>query len=674
MRIDARRGQVAGVSSGRRTTLATAGGEFAEAGRAVAVALKRRQIENDQREAARQEAADRVTLAKEEAALRERLTVEFDADADAYDGSSPGFADRWRERLDTEIETAAGRVDPRIGDAARLKFQNVRDSFALAAINVEDAKRDVYALRGVNDVIDGEVSTVMRDAASLPLARRNVDDVIETAPGDREKHRREAYGRLGDAALAAYESKNPWRGEEALERGDFDELLSPEKRQDWRRKLADEQDRRLRDRERKEEKARRDAKALVDEEVKDIDRLRRLGLPVSDERYQQLSRVASIAGEDVAETVRLARSANRAGDEIRKMPLATAVSAVSTFRQELSKGGDVDRGAAMTLEAAEASLAGMRKAADGDFLSFAASARGGVEPLDFTDPVASLKKRAAAAKEQADYYGVARVRYFTDDELAALKSTLDGDPQKRALFIDAVASAGAPQMMSEIAPAAPTIAHVAGLRALGGDRQFQDDVLRGQDLRAKKQLGSTIDRRNAVVDRIESETYGGAFLRRPEAKARALESAGLAYDARSNDNSRTKDEFDAAEYKLMLQRAAGATGEGDQMRGGVATYRGRQVWVPPYLRQKDFPRVWGADANWKAANGAPAYDDYGKEIPVAQLKRGHPIAVDSGVYIINFAKEGEPIKWAADENGQPWRFDMNKVRASFATEGENNDQ
>lgn len=668
MRIDAGRGSIAGVSPGRRTPLVTSGAEqLSEGLAAVAGVLKDREIARDRKEAVRQESADRVTLAKAEAGFRERLTPEFDNDADAYDGAEPGFSDRWRERLDKEIETETAALDPRLADAARLRFQNVRDNFALAAINVEDAKRDGFVLKGAVDVIDRELLLVQRDGSSLPLARANIDAVIDALPGDRNALRRENYERLGAAALAGFEKSNPGRGIEALDNGEFDALLKPEQQSVWRNRLNQEQDRRALAADRQAEKIQRQAKSEVTEELGDIDRLRKLGLPVSDERYDALSRVATIAGDDAPALVDRARSANRAGEEVKKMPFAGAVAAVSALRAELQRQKDVGPEAAQILEAAEASLSGMKKQMTGDFLAFAAANRGGVAPLDFDDPVASLKKRAAVAKEQADYYGAAKVRFFTDAELASIKGLVESDKDRRAHFIDAVAVAAAPEMLKEIAPAAPTIAHAAGLKAMGGDAGFVADILRGVDL--GKENVSTVDRAAIKAPAIETDVFGSAFSWRPEEKARAIESAGLAYDAWSADLTRDKNHFNGEEYRLALQRAAGATGPGNDLSGGVARLRKRPVAVPPYVRQRDFERLWTGmkPEQWALGNGRPAFDKDGREIPPAELRKMHPVAVNNGVYILNSEREGAPIEWPVDEAGRPWRFDLNKIRDAVLT-------
>lgn len=670
MRIDAARGTLPGVSPGRRTNLADPGlSQIAEAVGAVGVALKRRENERDAREAERERAADAVTLAKTESGFRERLTQEFDDDAESYDGAAPGFSDRWREKLDKDVETEIGGLDPRLADHARLRLLNVRDNFALAAIRTEDAKRDAFAQRGIVEVAQSEVRTVNRDPASLALARANVDTLIENAPGDRDKLRAELYQNLGASALAGYEKGNPWRGVEALERGDFDRMLSPDEQSRWRGRLFDEQDRREREAKREADRRVSQANGLVNEELKDIDRLRALGLPVSDERYDALDTVAGVAGTDASERVSSARRANRAAEEIRKMPFQTAVAAAQGLRNALASQTDVARDDAMMLDAVEKSLAGMKKQMTGDFLAFAAANRGGVEALDYRDPVASLKKRAAVAEEQAKFYGAGKVRYFTDNELSSLKGVLDSDKNARALFIDAVASAGAPEMLREIAPSAPSIAHAAGLRAIGGDRQFVADILRGEDLKKEKALPSTVDNNATKAPRLVESVYGSAFAMRNEAKARAIESAGLAYDAWSADKSRDKDGFDREDYKLALQRAAGATGPAADLSGGVASINNRAVWVPPYLRQKDFRRLWTSmrSDQWALGNGKPAFDDKGREIPPDTLRRMHPVAVDSGVYILNSERDGDPIRWPVDESGRPWRFDLNKVRDTVLT-------
>lgn len=674
MRIDADRGRVAGIGQGRQTTIAAAdGGGLIDGLSAVAGAVKRKENEAAAKEAERQELADRVTLAQAASAFRERMTQKFDEAGDAYDGSEPGFAAHFSETIAQDLDRELAGMDPRLQQKAALHFEGVAENFRLSALTLEDKARERHLLNGILDTVNSESLAVQKDASALPMARANIDLAISAAPKAlQEDLRRENYAQLGEAALVNFETTRPAAGLKALEEGALDELVPADRQAMWRGRLLNEVERRNREAERQAEKASKVAGEFVKEEMKDISRLRDLGLPVSDERYDRLARYAAAAGGDAAQEVSEAREANRLAEEIRKVPLAQAASFTAQFRQKLAGQTDVSRADALQLEAAEKTFAGMKQRLAKDPLGFAAEARGGVDPLDFKDPVNALKSRAAQAREAAQHYGV-KTRYFTDDELTALGAKLDESAETRRAFIDAAAAAGAPEMLAELASKQPAIAHLAGLKAMGGDPRFIADALEGGDLLRKEgKFPTTVNTSSGFAAAEEEKLFGSAFMLRPEAKLQAIRAARLAYDARSARTSRTREDFDEEAYRQALQEALGAVGEGRDMRGGVARLNRRDVWVPPYMRNDDFKPFWRSltEAQFEAGGGA-VYDADGRKIPLAQVKKGTPVAVANGVYQIDFGREGAP-KWAAGKDGRPYRLDLNKIRQKelLATKGE----
>lgn len=675
MRIDAARGRVLDVRPRGASLAAVDASPIAEGVAAVAGALRKREQEAAAREADRQGAEDLLALAEKSSNFRIELTKDFDERSSQYDGSAPGFSDAVREDYQGRIDAHLADVPERIAGEARLRLAGVVDNFSLAAINYESSQREANLLRGVIATVDGEALAVQSDGASLPLARDNVDLAIEAAPAAvREKLQEQSYARLGNAALTDYETKSPSQGLAALARGEFNDYLKAEDQAKWKDQLTREIERRRDNAERAAEKTQRVAAASVKEELADIDRLRDLGLPVSDERYDALERVAAGAGADTMRDVSERREANRVAEAVKQAPLEAAVSFVSNLRASLQSQADAPRASALQLDAAQKALSGMRERLGSDALAFAAENRGGVDPLDLANPVAGLKKRAAQAKEAADYYG-APVRFFTNDELDALTTKLDESPENRRLFIDAAAAAGAPAMLAELAPKAPQIAHLAGLTAMGGERAFVDDALSGGDLKKSGDHPSTIDTAagNRAAPAIEEAVLGSAFALRPSARQNVIAAARLAYEASSARQSRAKEDFDGKEYKALLQKAAGAVGDGADRRGGLSYIsvhgQTRDVWVPNWIAAAKFPTFYKklSDDDWRAAGGE-AYDADGRSIPASELRRGFPVAVDNGVYQIDLGRNAGAPQWAADEKGEPYRLDLNKVRAAILNE------
>ncbi len=670
MRIDASRGRMRGVSSGRVARAgAPAAAAVIEGVAAVADALAVRERQAAEREAEREEAADRVILSRTSARFREQLTARFDELGDGYDGSEPGFASSVRQEFEQALDNEVSGMHPRFEEQARIRLSGVVDNFGLAAVSLEDSRRDEFILRGVNENIDAEALAVQRGAA-LSLASLNIDDAVAAAPEALQAElKREAASRLGQAFLSGRLENAPAEGLEALQAGDLDAYLTAEQQAAWRGRLQTEIDRRQREADRQATKRQRVATETVKEELDDIERLRKLGFVVSDERYDLVSEWADAAGDDTREKVDLARLANRTGEEVARLPLAQAVSAISNMRAQLAAAGDVARADAVALEAAQDALDGMRRRLASDALGFAADHRGGIEPLDLSNPIDGLKKRAAAAREAAEYYGVG-VRYFTNDELDGLQGALETNRNARALFVEAAAAAGAPDMLAELAPKAPQIAHLAGVTALGGDRTFVRDALDGGDLRRKGDFPTTVKRGGGFADGVDADVYGSAFLLHPDAARQAIAAARLAYDARSARLSRTADEFDGNAYEQALQESAGGSGEGAHAHGGVAVFQGkrgssprRTVWVPSWIRRNQFDNVWRAlTQDDFAAAGGDAFDADGRPIAVRELKKGTPVAESAGVYRIDLGNDPAAPEWAAAENGEPYRLDFNKLR------------
>lgn len=648
MRIDAQRGRqsklLLGPGSAASTQVRSGVSDALRLGsrafRVVDARLKEAAAEAEHE----QDLADRVSRAKATAAFRVDAVRTLDEGSAEFDGSQPGFADSMAERLEAMRLAAIGRADSRIQGQLDGDLAWVVADLQVSAARVEQEQRRAYRLGGIRDVIDDELTSVGRDPAALNLALENIDRVLEAAPGElRGGLRQQARAQAAEQALAWFEDRDPEAGLAALQEGAFDDMLSAQDVVQRRRALKRAEARRVAEAERAVSARQRQAEAAVRTSMADMDRRRSLGLDVPEERWEEVTELARAAGPELTRVVTVERQAQAVAASLATMPLREAAQAVSAFQEELGSGGS--QADLRAWDVAQQTLKGMREGLRRDPLKFAAEHRGGIQGLDLSNPLPSLRQRIAAAQEAADHYGVP-VRYFTDEELASVRAVLDQQPQNRALFIDAVAAVGQPAMLAELAPRQPELAHLAGItmdtRGAAATKLFVQNVLSGLDARAAGQE-KTFDA-NKTADEAAA-FFGDAAVMVPSVVGQARAAAEAAYDAASmREGRRPGDRLDRRQFRQFLAAAMGANDAG----GGVATIgngrRRRRVVLPSNMTAGQFENAWrrAPDARWREAlNGRPVGVD-GQDIPLRELRGALPVAVAPGLYALEL-RRGELV-------------------------------
>jgi hypothetical protein len=629
-----------------------------------------RKAEEEREAEAAQARADRVTIAKAGTKFRAELAEFYDGEATGYDGSSPGFAERFDEQSQRLLDQQLGAADGRYAQELELRLQGVRGDFQLSALRFERDKQEAYTLKGISEIADTEAKAVYRDPSLYGQALETLDEVAEAVPeGLRPKFMAEARGAYALSALSAYELNDPTTGLRLLQGGAFDDALDAEEVVKASSSLQAEIGRREAAAQREADKRQRQVEAQLKSELGQIDFAREHGLPVSDERWQRSIDLASQSGDEaVANVVRMRRADRNAG-ALKEMPLAEALGTVDQLRARLEAGADVEAGAAEELVAAEKVVAGMGRALREDPVAFFMAEDPDFAPLSLDDSLSALKSRVAMAEERAEHYGVP-ARYFAEDELSLLTDQLSRDPAQAMAFMQAAAAAGRPEMMGEIAPKAPALAHGAGLMQFGGDKAFVARMLDGE-ARRRKGADQTVPKNEMPL--AAEEIFGNAFQYTPDFVPSAMAAAALAYDADSAQSGRTRDDFDADQYEWALQQAAGARAINGVRHGGVTVIRHgsrqRHVVVPPDMTPQAFTRRWKEmpDDVFSAGLSGVGLSRDGREIPMAELRKGLPVSVGPGRYRIELA----PGEFAGQEDGRFLTFSMEKIRPHYS-QGENN--
>lgn len=632
----------------------------------------------------RQANADRVTLAKVNSTARGEMDELYRGLSEGYDGSQPGFVENVSARLEEQIQARLEGVDPRLRPTLEPSLRRMADGFASSARNYEDGQQRAYTLRGFEEVLDGEATALVRNAAFLPEARENLNEAVAALPAALQADaRRAGLERLGRATVDHFIESDPARGLEVLERGDLDDVLSSDQVARAGRSLRSAQAANERAAKAERDRAEREAGTQTRAVLDDIEQRLGLGLPVDEARWSVLGEVSQSASRAVREEAELSRAGALAADALRQLPLNQAIGEVEGLRASL--GPDASQRQVAALAAAERAVEGMTTALDRDPLQFAQRHRGGVAQLDLSDPEAAFLQRAAEAEDAAEFYGV-EARYFTENEVGAFTRMLAGQSvDERLASVQALASAGRPGMVAELMPTVKPIAHGAAVLSMGGNAEFVRNVLIGQELRDGGQRAGVS---NAEAQAMAREVFGDAFALLPQAQLSAMEAASYAYDGVAGQAGGAPDDVDQRTYHDILRQAVGGVAY-DRRRGrvrnatepggpinvvrqvpvhgaiGIAEIgngrRRRHVWLPPGTSEGSFTYLWRetSDASFEAALSADPVDRAGRPMRTRDLRHALPVAVAPGVYRLEVA----PGRFASTATGLPVTLDFNRLAA-----------
>jgi len=188
-----------------------------------------------EREQARRE-AENASLSRHLSDFQIAEAERLQAAAEAYDGSAPGFVDRYAEDLDRNIDTALENAPDEIRTRLEASLQSQRTQSRLAALDVEVNRTRAYTLRSIGQGVDQWANAVRTDEAQLGSALENIALLTEALP---PSARGAVVEEATEMLAAAYGQRrvetDPAGFIEELDSGDLDDLIDPSAKDQYRR-------------------------------------------------------------------------------------------------------------------------------------------------------------------------------------------------------------------------------------------------------------------------------------------------------------------------------------------------------------------------------------------------------------------------------------------------------
>jgi hypothetical protein len=304
-----------------------------------------------------------------------------------------------------------------------------------------------------------------------------------------------------------------------------------------------------------------------------------------------------------------------------------------------------------------------------------------IAALDFSSPEAlatSFAARAPVAEAAAEKYGMGP-KYLTPDERAGFKSLAAEGGQPMIAAASAMTQALGPKaasVLKEIGGDAPTFAQAARVSAWGGDPGFLNDFAHWAELARDPATKKAMELPNrAAVDQEFQKTLGPSLMALPEINAAARTSAVQAFEVAALRNGWDKglNSSDArAALNQALQKALGATYDGDTQYGGVATRKigwlgSEQALAPGNMRADRLGEALGALKDEDLAKGAqkPVYAD-GSSVPAAAIAGSRLVSINRGQYLV---ADRDPLSkdatYLKGSDGKPYVLDLNAHEAAL---------
>ena len=213
----------------------------------------------------------------------------------------------------------------------------------------------------------------------------------------------------------------------------------------------------------------------------------------------------------------------------------------------------------------------------------------GQEDIGPLDTPEKKKAQAINAHETAEKYGIP-LRILSKNNLGrmnkiwekpdlqgenilSLISTLDGFGEDKS------------QVISEIAPKNPSLAHIAVLMSNGADETVSD-AARGLALIRTGQSKFSGEKKDVAAD--EAAILGNAYRMHPKELQAVIATAQAIYVAKIGGNADGRAKFDEDMYKQALKEASGEQEGPNGKTGGIIEMGGGFVVVPHDVSQKKF--------------------------------------------------------------------------------------
>lgn len=297
----------------------------------------------------------------------------------------------------------------------------------------------------------------------------------------------------------------------------------------------------------------------------------------------------------------------------------------------------------------------------------------GIAPLDLSSAdkfAATLQARIPASAQVSQFYGLQSPAFMTPDEKSALKSVAaEGGEHMVQIAATAAHVLGpdAGKFFAQIGGDAPSFAQMGRVAAMNGDAGLLRDA--SWTVHQDQSKGGKVMRPSSeMLQQHIGAVYGDAFKAIPDfsAGAKALAANALgAQIAREGFDPKT---LDRNIVEQTLQKAAGATFDGNTQYGGVADYRpgwfsSQKVLAPPDVRADQLGTVVKAinDADLKALPAPPVAKD-GTALTAAQLRDMKFVSLGPGVYHLAKNDPASPDpQYALNADGSKFTLNLNAL-------------
>lgn len=281
-----------------------------------------------------------------------------------------------------------------------------------------------------------------------------------------------------------------------------------------------------------------------------------------------------------------------------------------------------------------------------------------IAPLDFNDPD-SFQARATYAVAAAKRQG-GRIEPFFGEELRRLEGAVAGEASERlsalrtiALFRDPRAIEGAARQLTTDADGEFRIAATL-ISSPGGERTALE-ILRGRDALATSEKAYN----GGLAQMAFNSAAGPALVGMPPDYSRdVFDAARSIYGERARQRNVTS--WNPQLWRDSINAALGGETKGGAQYGGVVTFKGKPVSIPPGWQVNDvFHRlsIMGRPETAKAAvTDAPFWPD-GKPVTIGQLRDLTPVRLGGTRY--GFQTRGGRL--LGTKSGRPYTLDVSKL-------------
>jgi GH24 family phage-related lysozyme (muramidase) len=295
-----------------------------------------------------------------------------------------------------------------------------------------------------------------------------------------------------------------------------------------------------------------------------------------------------------------------------------------------------------------------------------------LQNIDASDPaklIDSLKARRDARLQVSGLYGQP-APFFRPGEKEALAATLASNPAAISSFaasIGQVMGSKAQDVLAEISPDAPVLAHAAGLTLATGSNAVADEVASTLAMKRDKLLTAKMPPEGDLGN-FAGQTLGNAMIADPKARGALVQTANILFERMANtygfDATDIKTEGSAAQvaYAQALDRAAGGHSIGGVAYGGISQINGSEVVVPPDMK-KDEPQQLVSNLSDEQLAFLPPFKSGDYPLTARDIRNATLVSAGNGRY---FVATGDPQslepKWVVKPNGTRWSLDIHALK------------